>query len=344
MTISHHLTSDKMIKQQTPDGSFRLSATASNFPALKGMSFYKLRLEPFASREPHWHANADELGYCLDGKLLVSFYKHGNIRDDFVINKGEMFLIPSGTLHAVENLSKSVSEAILQFSHESPEDFALSSTFGMFTDAVLGNTWNVPSAAFQPFKRSLEEVFIGKRTTLPKVEENALYVSPYKFNIEGASPLTGNLGGNVRVARQDTWPFLRNQAMYSLQLTNKGMREPHWHPETAELGYVNKGRARMSILSPKGSVDTYEIGEGDIYFIPKAYPHHIENMSESDPAHLLVFFDQALPRDIGFSASVKSFSNELLTAGLNCPATLFPSLSTYYSDLLIVERVNPVDP
>lgn len=342
MTISHHLTSDKMIKQETSDGSFRLMAVSSNFPVLKGMSFYKLRLEPLASREPHWHANADEFGYCTEGKLLVSFYKYGNIRDDFVINKGEMFFIPSGTLHAVENLSPNASEAILQFSHEEPEDFALSSTFGMFTDAVLGNTWGVPSSTFQTYKRSLKEVFIAKRKTTPRIEESALYVSPYKYKVESTSPVTGNTGGNVRVARQDTWPILKNQAMYSLLLTNKGMREPHWHPETAELGYVNRGKIRMSILTPKGYVDTYEIGEGDIYFIPKAYPHHIENMSD-ESSHLLVFFDQSLPKDIGFSASVKSFSNELLTVGLNCPSNLFPSLSTYYSDLLIVERVNPLD-
>ena len=342
MKISHHLTSDQMIKQETTDGSFRLMATATNFPVLKGMSFYKLRLEPLASREPHWHANADELGYCTEGKLLVSFYKHGNIRSVFVVNKAEMFFIPSGTLHAIENLSQGISEVILQFSHEEPEDFALSSTFGMFTDSVLGNTWGVESAKFHPFKRSLKEVFIAKRNSISKVEEEALYNSPYRYKIESSAPQTSNIGGSVRVARQDTWPILKEQAMYSLQLSNKGMREPHWHPETAELGYVHKGMVRMSILTPKGYVDTYEIRESDIYFIPKAYPHHIENMSESEPAHLLVFFDQAIPKDIGFSASVKSFSNELLTVGLNCPANLFPSLPTYYSDLLIVERVNPL--
>jgi oxalate decarboxylase len=177
---------------------------------------------------------------------------------------------------------------------------------------------------------------------MPSIEESALYVSPYKYKIESASPLISTTGGNVRVARQDTWPILKNQSLYSLVISNEGMREPHWHPETAELGYVNKGRIRMSILTPKGDVDTYEIGEGDIYFIPKAYPHHIENMSD-EASHLLVFFDQALPKDIGFSASVKSFSNELLTAGLNCPEGLFPSLPNYYSDLLIVERVNSLD-
>ena len=50
------------------------------------------------------------------------------------------------------------------------------------------------------------------------------------------------------------------------------MREPHWHPRTAEMGYVVKGRARMTVLSPGAKVDTYELGPGDMYFIPRAYP------------------------------------------------------------------------
>ena len=342
MNTSHYLTAEKMIRQETSDGSFRLMAAAKNFPILKGMSFYKLHLKPLSAREPHWHANADELGYCTKGKLLISLYKYGNIRDHFVINKGEMFYIPSGTLHSVENLSQDSSEAILQFSNEAPEDFALSSTLGMFSDGVLGNTWGVLGASFEAYQRSLKEVFIGKRKTMPTIEESDLYVSPYKYKIESAFPLISNPGGNVRVARQDTWQVLKNQSLYSLVLTNKGMREPHWHPETAELGYVNKGRIRMSILTPKSDVETYEIGEGDIYFIPAAYPHHIENLSD-ESSHLLVFFDQSQPKDIGLSASVKSFSPDLLTASLNCPEALFPSLPTYYSDLLIVERINPLD-
>jgi oxalate decarboxylase len=29
--------------------------------------------------------------------------------------------------------------------------------------------------------------------------------------------------------------------MYSLRIREDGMREPHWHPITAEMGYVHKG-------------------------------------------------------------------------------------------------------
>lgn len=336
--MTHHLPSSQMIIKKTPYG-YRSEATKTNFPLLKGMSFYKLALETYAVREPHWHANANELGYCLKGKVLVSFYKSGNETHSFQVNTGETFFVPSGSLHAVENLHSDLSEVILQFSHEQPEDFALSSTFGMFTNAVLGNTWGVLSERFETLKRP-QEVFMAKRNPLPVV--NSHYPSPYHYDLEGAFPLISNEGGYVKVARRNTWPILSNAALYSLHLTNVGMREPHWHPETAEMGYVNQGKARMSILSPSGKIDTYEINEGDLYFIPKAYPHHIENLLDG-PLHLLIFFDQSSPQDIGFTGAVKSFSNDLLTAVFNCPENFFSSLPTYYQDLLIVKRVNPLD-
>lgn len=334
----YHLSSSQMEKQEGSDGSYRLIATAKNFPVLKGMSFYRLNLNPMGAREPHWHANADELGYCTRGKVLVSFYKTGNIKANFLVEQGEMFFIPSGTLHAIENVDSGVSEMVLQFSHEAPEDFPLSSTFGMFSDQVLANTWGVKKDTFQNFHRSLDEVFTTKLTKIPSISENARYNSPYRFNLEGQSPAVSNEGGSVKFARQNTWPILRQQALYSLLLTNQGMREPHWHPETAEMGYVTEGKARMSILSPNKNLTTYEISAGDIYFIPKGYPHHIENLM-GGPLRILVFFDQAIPGDIGFTASVKSFDSALLTSVFHCQEDFFPNLPTYYYDRLIVQTV-----
>lgn len=175
-----------------------------------------------------------------------------------------------------------------------------------------------------------------------EVQLSAHYPSPYHYNLEGSSPLLMNAGGAARVARQDVWPLLQKQALYSLVLNGVGMREPHWHPETAEMGFVTEGKARMTILSPSGAVDTYVLNSGDLYFIPKAYPHHIENLTDG-LLHMLIFFDQGMPADIGFSASVKSFSNDVLTSVLRSPCNLFPSLPTYYQDKFIVTKTNPLD-
>lgn len=342
MSRSHLLHLKDITPQNQNAGGYRLEVSKSNFPLLQGVSFYKLLLEPNGIREPHWHANADELGFCLKGQALISFYATGNVRESFVVNAGEAFYIPSGSLHGIENIGPEPSEFILLFSNEEPEDFGLSSTFGMFSDAVLGNTWGVSSDVFSKLKRTTKSMFICQRTSPVTIPKEAHYPSAFKYDLDGATPLISCEGGTASVARADVWPILQRQALYSLHLTGTGMREPHWHPETAELGYVRQGTGRMSIMSPNGNVDTYIMNEGDIYFIPKAYPHHIENLTNND-LRLMIFFDQSLPGDIGFSGSVKSFSNEVLKDVLKAPADLFSNLPTYYEDLFIVNKVNPVD-
>lgn len=339
MTAMHHFQFSRLPPQDISKGGFRIKATKSNFSPLQGMSLYKLTLHPKAVREPHWHANADELGYCLSGTVLVSLYASGNVKASFLIGRGEAFFIPSGALHCIENVGEETAELILQFSHEEPEDFGLSAAFGMFSDGVLGNTWQVRGEKFHSIKRSTQDVFIVEKNRLSEPGDEIHYPSVYQYRLEASSPLVANEGGSARVARSDVWPILQRQALYSLVLTGEGMREPHWHPETAEMGYVEKGIGRMSILSPSGKVDTYEMKEGDLYFIPKAYPHHIENLSRSD-LHLLIFFDQPMPADIGFTGSVKSFANDVLTAVLKVPEDFFEHLPTYYKDLFIVRKIN----
>lgn len=335
------------LSQAKPDeqteGGMRIKANKRNFPILQGMSLYKLILQPNGIREPHWHANADELGVCLQGQVLINMYHTGDTKATFLVQQGEVFLIPSGALHHIENVGDGPAELLLCFSHEDTEDFNFSSTLGVFSDAVLGNTWGVQEQVFHSLQRSLKSTFCSLRRAPPVIPEEARYVTPNRFSLEKSQPLVTNDGGSARMARQNVWPIVRRQALYSLTLTGQGMREPHWHPDTAELGYVEKGRGRMSIFSPSGKVDTYIMEEGDIYFIPKAYPHHIENL-QNETLHLLIFFDQSMPRDIGFTGSIRSYSNEVLSSVTKSTPSFFAGLPKYYVDSFIVKKVNPVDP
>lgn len=343
MATQHLYKFSKVQPQEKSAAGSRTRASKDNFPLLKGMSFYKLLLHPKGVREPHWHANADELGYCLKGEALVSLYATGNVKSTFFVKSGDVFFIPSGSLHYLENVGENTAEFIICFNNEEVEDFGLSSTFGEFTNAVLGNTWGVRADVFEKLKRTTQPTFAGLRQQATVVPDESHYPTPYRFDLAGSRPLVNVEGGTARMARQDGWPIVKKQALYSLILTGKGMREPHWHPETAELGYVEKGKGRMSIMNPQGDVDTYIMEEGDIYFIPKAYPHHIENLSDDDTLHLLIFFDQAMPRDIGFTGSVRSFPSEALAASLNLNPQFFDNLIKYYEDLFIVNKENPLD-
>jgi oxalate decarboxylase len=316
--------------------------TADNFPLLRRMSMKRLVLAPDAIREPHWHANADELAYCLSGTLLISVLDTADVFGSFTIRPGEMFHIPTGSLHTIENVGEGMAELIIVFSDERPEDFSLHAAFGAMTDAVLGNTFDLPASALAPVRRDTGSPILVRRLSAAEIPAAAEYPDPHKFDIADETPPIDFPYGTARVARSQFWPSLKNLAMYSVVVRENGMREPHWHPGTAEMGYVHKGHARMSILDPDGSVDTYELQPGDAYFIPRSYPHQIEVLGEED-IHFLIFFDQPMPADVGYRAAVSSFSRSVLAATFGGNVEDMPVLPLTTADPLIVRRVNPVD-
>jgi len=337
---SPHVFHLKSLKPQAvTNGGTRAFVDSTLFPILKGLSLYRLILKENGVREPHWHPNANELSYCIKGDALVTIFGNGSKRNTFTISEGDMFYVPSGYLHHIENIGKGEFELILTFTNERPEDFGLSGFAGCMTDTVLGNTWGLKDKVFSKIKRTSEDILIGKKKSKGKIPEHANFINDYKFSVEETFPHLATEGGSAIVARKDTWAVLDNISMYSLRITDKGMREPHWHPETAELGYVHKGNARMTVRSANGDVDTYTLKSGDMYFIPRGYPHHIENIGKTE-MHFLIFFDQPIPGDIGFSASVRAYSNEVLGATFNTAASNFKTLPEYDEDLLLVTQVN----
>lgn len=320
-------------------GSVR-RVSAAELAILRRLSIKRLALAPNAIREPHWHANASELTYCLAGTVLVSVLDDGSSSSSFTVAAGEMFHVASGSLHHIENVGGEHAELIVAFGHEQPEDFSMHAAFGAMSDAVLGNTYDLPSAAFAAIPRSTEQAYLVARKGEPEVGDRAGFGDPHHFAIEAESPPVDLTYGRARVARRQFWPALEDISMYSLRITPEGMREPHWHPETAEMGYVHTGRARMTILDPDGSTDTYELGPGDVYFVPRAYPHQIEVLSEEE-VHFLVFFDQPTPGDIGYRAAGSAYSREVLAATLGIPVEDLPALPFTPEDPLIVPRRNP---
>lgn len=317
--------------------------TADNFPILNRLSIKRLTLAPGAIREPHWHANATELTYCVAGHALVSVLDNGSRFSSFLVRAGEMFHIESGSLHHIENIGDDEAEFILAFRHERPEDFGFSAALGAMTDSVLGNTYDLPAGDFARIRRSTTARILAQREGDPDIPSAAHFGDPHHFAIEAMAAPVDSPVGSARTARQQFWPALHDISMYSLRIAEDGMREPHWHPVTAEMGYVHRGSARMTIMDPDGSLDTYTVNEGEVYFIPRAYPHHIEVVDTPD-LHLLIFFDQPTPGDIGYRASASAYSRKVLAATFGTALADLPNLPFTPSDPLIVTRNNPLAP
>ena len=138
------------------------------------------------------------------------------------------------------------------------------------------------------------------------------------------------------MASKNNFPLLKGMALYLLPLDNGGVREPHWHPNAAELRYCLSGNALMTIFSPGDKVDTFEVGPNEIVFIPPAYFHYIENVNSNEDMQFAVFFNHERPEDIGISGAFDAYSNEVVGSIFGLESKFLDSLPKYQEDLFVV--------
>lgn len=315
---------------------------ADRLPILNRLSIKRVLLSPGALREPQWNVNANQLAYVLRGRVLVSILGDHNQFSCFAVAPGQMYHVESGAVYHIENVGDDDAEIIIALRSARPAHFSLRDSMSAMTDAVLGNTYDLAASAFDAFRRPPAAQIVWRQGSAT-VEATQRLPNAHLFDAEGqAAPLSYSYG-SAHLARKQYWAALADISMYSLRVRENGMRAPHWHPVTAEMGYVATGHARMRILDPDRTLDEYLLEPGDVYFVPRAYPHHIEVVGD-DEFHFLIFFDQPTPGDIGYRATASAFSREVLAATFDVPERLLPAFPFTPADPLIVPRRNPVDP
>ncbi|MER7789788.1 cupin domain-containing protein [Streptomyces sp. NPDC097640] len=311
-----------------------------SLPILSRLSIKRVVLAPGAVREPQWNVNANQLAYVVSGEVLVSLLANGEQFASFVVGEGQMYHVESGAVYHIENLGSADAEIIIALRNERPQHFSLRDSLSAMTNPVLGNTYDLPSTAFAAFERAPAEQIFARRGSITADPTQKL-PNARLFDIEGQHAPLSYAYGSANLARKQFWAALDDISMYSLRIKEDGMREPHWHPVTAEMGYVAKGRARMRVLAPDVILGEYELGPGDVYFVPRAYPHHIEVLDDGG-FHFLIFFDQPTPGDVGYRATATAFSREVLAGTFGIPERELPQFPFTPQDPLIVPRRNPI--
>jgi oxalate decarboxylase len=320
------------------------------------MAIFLIRLKENGVLEPHWHPNSVELSYCIKGRARMTIFPSNTDADSFTVNTftvdpGEIVFVPQGFMHDIENISNEEAKFIIAHGNEQPTTIGISGSVGSMPNKVMNKTFgiNPPNTFFNGFNNnSTEDIVTGlKKTTTSTTNSNNILQSginipdvtnSYKFNVEGIPPQIQTPGGTVAKANTNSFPILNgsNLSFFSLIVKPNGIREPHWHPNASELGYVLDGLARLIVLNPGGSVDTFEVGPGDIYFVPTGFFHYIENLDSNKNMHFAIFFGSDTPGDIGISGSLSAYSNEVLGAIFNLDSSYFNKLPRVSQDVLVV--------
>jgi oxalate decarboxylase len=206
MISSVHTFNLEAIKRKSVcDRGTRSIANADNFHILKGMALYSLHLDKGGVREPHWHPNAVELGYCLTGRAIMTIFSPGAGHDTFTVDAGEIAFVPRGCLHHIENIYEGETKFAIAFNHERPEDIGISGATGSMVDRVLGYTFGVNSQYFSKFKKkSPHDILItSKKSTTTSITTTPTYnkiPNRHKINLKRTPHLVQNKGGTASFA------------------------------------------------------------------------------------------------------------------------------------------------
>lgn len=318
--------------QKSTEAGSLTSITSKETPGLVNISFANLKLKKRGSLAPIWHPNANKLGYCLQGNILVSIRTPLQV-ESFTVKKGEIFFIPQGYVHHIENIDENESVIAFALNNSTPETMDLSKAVYSISDNVFNSTFNTKTDFVDGLKKSKNEGLIKTLPPLAKIP--GTIESSYKFNIEDSKKAVFTKGGYVQLGTKTNLPILQGLGILGFGLNPKGIVEPHWHTNAGELVYIVKGRTRITVLSPDGNVDVLEVKAGEGAFAPASYFHNIENIGP-DEVEVVAFFSHDDPDYIGIGEVVGSYSNELLTSVFNTSPNYWDAFKKPEKPLVIV--------
>jgi oxalate decarboxylase len=149
---------------QTPGGIARLGSNPY-FPILVGLSVFVLDLEPRGIIEPHTHPNAGELNYVIEGKVRFTILGPKGEIETNEMKKGQVFFVPSGYFHYLENSDNSNRGTVASFfSSESPQFIGLVGGLSSYSNEVLRAVFNKDSDFFNSLPRLVKNVLIAAGT------------------------------------------------------------------------------------------------------------------------------------------------------------------------------------
>jgi len=143
--------------------------------------------------------------------------------------------------------------------------------------------------------------------TVTKKQTSSIHI----FDLDEAKPQFYSPTGSRTIVNADNFPILAGMGAVLLRLEKGGVREPHWHPNAAELSYCIAGNAKMTIFSTNARQDTFTINPGELTFVPTGYWHDIENIG-NEHAKFVIVYNHERPEDFGISGSVGSMSARVL--------------------------------
>ena len=282
------------VKSKIFDGGTAKEANVSGFKVSDKLAGVYMTLEAGALRELHWHANAAEWAYVIEGTARVTTIDPNGQAETVDFGPGDVWYFPRGHGHSIQGLGPSGCVFILVFDNGYFSEFgtfSITDWLGHTPKDVLARNFGLPAVTFDDFPK--QEVYIAKGKVPGPIPANPKPGSlnapslTHRYQLLAQAP-DRFAGGSMRVVSQAEFPISSTMTGALLTINPGGMREMHWHPNAAEWQFYTKGKGRMTVFGSNGRARTDEFGKGDVGYVPQGYGHYIENIGPDELEMVLV--------------------------------------------------------
>ena len=137
----------------------------------------------------------------------------------------------------------------------------------------------------------------------------------------------------MKIATAAEFPLSTTISGALMVLPPGGLREPHWHPSSAEWFYIVAGSITVTLFGSQGRACTETFVPGDVGYIPMGYGHYLENSGDT-PCQIILGFNNGVYEQISLSGWLAANPRQLVASNFNLPlATVdsFPDSSTLFA-------------
>ncbi len=136
-----------------PGGGIQRLVSALEFPVSKTITGTVFEIEPGGLRELHWHPNADEWQYYIQGKAEMGVFLAGRlfIKDDF--EAGDVGYCPMGAGHYIKNIGDELLIVLIGFNSPLYEAIDISGWLSGNPKDILEGNFQTTAAIIDQFPK-----------------------------------------------------------------------------------------------------------------------------------------------------------------------------------------------
>lgn len=161
-SFSHRLLAQEPICG--PGGAVRI-ADGANFPANQSIAAALVDIEPGGIRELHWHPNADEWQYYIEGQARMTVFASGGKARTFDYRAGDVGYVPFAMGHYIENSGTTTVRYLEMFKSARFQDMSLKQWMAVTPHELVQQHLNIDRALLDALPRQKIVVMPGGTPT-----------------------------------------------------------------------------------------------------------------------------------------------------------------------------------